>query len=502
MTNPETERQVQETATTVETVAGPSLVQEAIQATKQTSEEVVRELLHTLTEQALEGTVTFDRNLTQTFRKAIEAIEAKLTEQLSEIMHQERFQKLEGSWRGLHYLVFGAETGDELKINVINLSRQELYKDLDQATEFDQSEIWKKIYESEYGHAGGKPYGILIGDYEITNHPEDMELLRKISGVAASSFAPFITAASPQLFGFDSFTELTTPRDLAQIFSSTEYIPWRSFRDTEESRFVTLAMPRVLARPPYGSMTKRAEGFNFEEAPLDEKGKPLPMAHKDFCWMNAAYVLGERMANAFSETGFCVRIRGKNSGGKVENLPSYIFLSEEGDLDLKCPTEVGIAERRSVELDSLGFLPLCHYKGTDYAVFFGGQTAQKPKEYPTNPDATENSKICARLPYIMASSRFAHYLKVMGRDKIGSFMEVKDLEKWLNEKWIIQYVNANADASEEMKARYPLADARVEVHPVPGSPGEYNAIAYLRPWLQLEKITASMRLVAKIPKIS
>jgi type VI secretion system protein ImpC len=259
-------------------------------------------------------------------------------------------------------------------------------------------------------------------------------------------------------------------------------------------------LPRVLARLPYGSMTRRVELFNFEEAPLDETGKPLPMDHNHFCWMNAAYILGERMTNAFAETGFCVRIRGATSGGKVENLPTYVFLSEDGDLDLQCPTEVGIAERRSVELDRLGFLPLCHYKNTDYAVFFGAQTTQKPKIYPTNVEATENAAICARLPYIMATSRFAHYLKVMGRDKIGSFMEAHDLERWLNDKWILQYVNSNPDASAENKARYPLAEASVQVKPVPGSPGEYEAIAWLRPWLQLEKITASMRLVARIPK--
>jgi type VI secretion system protein ImpC len=494
------EKDKQKASVTTEAVEKPSLVEQAISATKQTKKEVLKELLQTVTEEALKGTVRYDRNLTQTFRKAIAAIDAHLSRQVTAIMHDERFQKLEGSWRGLDYLVKKSITGDELKIKVINLKRDELYKDLDKAIEFDQSEIWKKIYEREFGMPGGQPYGVLIGDYQISNHPEDIDLLTKMSSIASDAFAPFITAASPALLGLDNYTELSEPRDLSEIFSSNEYIQWKSFRESEESRFAVLTLPRVLARLPYGSKTRRVDEFNFEEAPLDEDGQALPMKNEDLCWMNAAYILGERMTNAFTETGFCVRIRGKSSGGMVRNLPSYIFLSEDGDIDQQCPTEIGIAERRSAELDRLGFLPLCHYKNTDYAVFFGGQTTQKPKEYMNNYDASDNAKICARLPYIMATSRFAHYLKVMGRDKIGSFAEANNLEKWLNEKWILQYVNANVDASEEMKARYPLADARVEVKPIPGSPGEYNAVAFLRPWLQLEKLKASMRLVARIPE--
>ena len=499
MTTPEEDKQGQPGAVSKESVEELSLIEEAIQATKQTDEKVMRDLMHTLAEEALKGTVRFDRNLNLSLRKAIDAIDGKLSEQVSAIMHDDKFKKLEGSWRGLKYLVKNSETNNELKIKALNLPKSELYKDLTKATEFDQSEIWRKVYETEFGMPGGEPYGVLIGDFEISKHPEDIELLTKMSEVSAAAIAPFISSASPELFGFDSYTELSIPRDLGSIFSTKEYIKWISFRDSDQSRFVTLTLPRVLARPPYGSSTKRIEEFTFEEAPIDEKGQTKQMNHDDFCWMNAAYVLGTRMTNAFSETGFCVRIRGKEGGGQVKDLPTYIFLSDDGDLDQQCPTEIGITERRSGELDRLGFLPLCHYKNTDYAVFFGGQTAHKPKIYDTE-DATNNAKICARLPYIMATARFGHYLKVMCRDKIGSFMEANNLEKWLNHKWILQYVNANEEASSEMKAKFPLAEASVEVKPVPGSPGEYNAVALLRPWLQLEKLTTSMRLVARIPK--
>jgi type VI secretion system protein ImpC len=383
---------------------------------------------------------------------------------------------------------------------VINCSKRELFKDLDRAVEFDQSQAFKKLYENEFGTPGGEPYGALIGDYEFTNHPEDIDLLSKMSNVAAAAFCPFITSASPQLFGFESYTELSKPRDLEKIFDTVEYTKWKSFRESEDSRFVTLTMPRVLARLPYGSMTMPVDEFDYEEGELDARGKPKPMAHENYCWMNAAYVLGARLTDAFAKYGFCVAIRGAEGGGKVEGLPAHVFISDDGDPDLKCPTEIGITDRREAEMSKLGFLPLCHYKNTDYAVFFGAQTAQKPKKY-DRPEATANAAISARLPYLMATSRFAHYLKVIGRDKIGSFMEVEDCQKWL-ERWIANYISADPKPSEDVKARYPLREAKIEVREVPGQPGTYNAIAWLRPWLQLEELTTSMRLVARIPQLS
>jgi len=485
-------------ATTTEATA--SLLDQIIINTKQTEPDRAQDLVKTLVEQALAGTVSFDRNLTRTFDQAVKAIDAKLSAQLNAIIHDPKFLKLEGSWRGLHYLVQNSETGTSLKLRVLNMSKRELGRDLSRAIEFDQSQLFKKIYENEFGTPGGEPYGALIGDYEWTNHPDDIESLRLMSNISAGAFAPFITAAGAGMFGFDSWTELSKPRDLAKIFDTVEFGKWRSFRDSEDSRFVNLVMPRVITRLPYGKATKPLDEFDYEEAPVDARGKALAMDHETYCWSNAAYVMGARLTDAFARTGFCTAIRGAEGGGKVENLPTHVFTSDDGDLDAKCPTEIGITDRRELELSNQGFLPLCHYKNTDYAVFFGGQTAQRPKKY-DRPDATANAAISARLPYIMASSRFAHYLKVMGRDKIGSFMEASNVETWLN-RWIQNYVNPNVDAGQDMKARFPLREARVEVKEIPGKPGSYNAIAYLRPWLQMEELTTSLRMVARIPAAS
>ena len=483
----------------VEEQAELSLLDQAIGATKQTEPDRAQELLKTLTEEAMKGTVTYSKNLTVTFNKAIEAIDAAMSKQLAAIMHHEKFKKLEGSWRGLNYLVMNSETGTNLKIRVFNASKRDLYKDLSKAVEFDQSQTFKKIYENEFGIAGGEPYGSLIGDFEFTNHPEDIELLEKISNVAAASFAPFVAAASPSLFGFDDYSELSKPRDLEKIFDSIEYAKWRSFRESEDARFVSLVMPRVLSRLPYGEDTKPVEEFGYEEAPRDAGGAAKSMDHEDYCWMNASYVMATRLTDAFAQHGWCTAIRGAEGGGKVENLPAHVFVSDDGDADQKCPTEIGITDRREAELSKLGFLPLCHYKNTDYAVFFGAQTAQKAKKY-DRPEATANAAISARLPYIMATSRFAHYLKIMARDKIGSFMEASDCEAWLN-RWILNYVNGNPDVGADMKAKYPLAEAKITVKEIPGSPGAYNAVAWMRPWLQMEELTTSMRMVARIPSL-
>ena len=475
-----------------------SFLEQAISATKQTSRNETEELLKTLTNEAMDGTVKWDKNLTVTINNAIAAIDKVMSIQLSAIMQNAKFQKLEGSWRGLNHLLSNSETSTDLKIRMLNISKKELSKDLEKAVEFDQSQIFKKIYESEFGTAGGEPYAALIGDYEFTGHPEDLDMLTSMSNVAAAGFCPFISAADPKMFGFDSFTELSKPRDLEKIFDSAEYVKWRSFRDSEDSRFVTLTMPRVLARPPYGTDTKPVEAFNFEEASLDTSGRQLESNHDEYCWMNAAYAMGTTLTQSYAEYGWGTSIRGAEGGGKVEGLPSHTFISDDGDTDQKCPTEIGITDRREAELSKLGFLPLCHYKNTDYAVFFGAQTAQKPKKF-DDPAATANAEISARLPYIMATSRIAHFLKIMARDKIGSFMEASDAEEWLN-RWIAGYVNASPGASAEMKARFPLAEANIEVKEVPGQPGVYSAVAWMRPWLQMEELSASMRMVATIPK--
>ena len=494
------EQQAQAAGAQAETKSG-SLLDAVISATPQTPKDAVTDMVKTLVQEAGKGTVSWDKNVTRTIEKAIASIDAAMSKQLAAVMHTAEFQKLEGTWRGFRHLVFSSETSAQLKIKVLNLPKKELFKDLDKAVEFDQSQIFKKLYENEFGSPGGEPYGSIVGDYEFLNHPEDIDLLTKMSSVAAAAFCPFVTAASPTLFGFKDYTELSKPRDLEKIFDTVEYTQWKSFRDSEDSRFVTLAMPRVLSRLPYGKGTKPVEEFNYEEVELDVKGKAKKVPHSSYCWMNAAYVLGAKLTEAYAKNGWCTAIRGVENGGKVEGLPAHVFTSDDGDPDLQCPTEIGITDRREAELSKLGFLPLCHFKNTDYAVFFGAQTAQKSKVYgPKDTNATANAAISSRLPYIMATSRIAHFLKVIARDKIGSFMEASDCQDWLT-RWISDYICADPKASSEMKAKYPLAEARIEVQEIPGHPGSYQAVAWMRPWLQLEELTTSLRMVAKIPQL-
>lgn len=495
------EMQAQESATeetaTQDQVEAISL-DTIVAATPQTESEHATDLVKNLVEKALEGTVTWDRNLTRTVNKAITLLDQKISKQLAAVMHHEELQKLEGSWRGFQHLVSNSRTGKTLKIKVLNVTKRELFKDLDKAVEFDQSQMFKKLYENEFGQAGGEPYGALIGDYQFTRDPEDIEMLEKISGVAAAAFCPFISGASAKLFGFEDFTELAKPKDLGRLFEAGDYMRWRGFRDSEDSRFVTLTMPRVLSRLPYGAKTKPIEAFGYEEAQVDDQGNALPMRHDDYTWMNAAYVMGAKLTESFADHGWCTTIRGAEGGGKVASLPTHLFMSDDGEQDAKCPTEIAITDRRENELSHVGLLPLCHYKNTDYAVFFGGQTTQRPKEY-DDLDATANAQISAGLPYIMAVSRIAHYLKVIARDKIGAKLERGDVEDFLK-RWIATYVCADEKPSAEMKSKYPLAEAEVEVREVPGKPGFYDAVAWLRPWLFFEELNASLRLVASIPK--
>lgn len=415
----------------------------------------------------------------------------KISSQLDEILHNPDFQKLEGSWRGLNYLVMNTETGTMLKLRILNVSKEEVLKDLEKAVEFDQSAMFKKIYEEEYGTFGGHPYSCLVGDYFFDRTPMDMDFLEKMSGVAASAHAPFLTAASPDLFDLDSFEHLGRPRDLAKSFESLELIKWNSFRKIEDSRYVSLTLPRVLIRMPYGDKTSPVEGLNYNENVEGAKSTA-------FCWTNTAYILAQRITNAFAHYGWTAAIRGVEGGGIVEDLPAYTFRTTDGDLALKCPTEVAITDRREKELSDLGFLPLCHCKNEDYAAFFGGQTTQHPKLYNLD-EANANANLSARLPYLLAASRFAHYIKVIMRDKIGSFMTRGNVEAYLN-NWLADYILLNDDAGQEVKAQYPLREGRIDVFEIPGKPGSYKAIVYLRPHFQLEELTASIRLVATLPK--
>ncbi|MBW9265786.1 MAG: type VI secretion system contractile sheath large subunit [Candidatus Thiodiazotropha sp. (ex. Lucinisca nassula)] len=470
-----------------------ALLQQEFKPKTERTKEAVTSAVQTLAEQVLKETSIVSDDAVETIEGIIAEIDRKLTEQVNLILHHEEFQKLEGTWRGLHYLVNNTETDEMLKIRVMNISKQELGKTLKKfkGTAWDQSPIFKKVYEEEYGQFGGEPYGCMVGDYHFDQSPPDVEMLTNMSKVAAAAHAPFIAGAAPTVMQMDSWQELANPRDLTKIFQTPEYASWRSLRESEDSRYVGLAMPRFLSRLPYGVKTDPVEEFDFEE---DTEGAQ----HNKYTWSNSAYAMAVNINRAFKMYGWTTRIRGVESGGAVESLPTHTFPTDDGGVDMKCPTEIAISDRREAELAKNGFMPLLHRKNSDFAAFIGAQSLQKPSEY-DDPDATANANLAARLPYLFASCRFAHYLKCIVRDKIGSFKEREDMEKWLN-KWIQNYVEPNpATASEEDKARKPLAAAEVVVSEVEGNPGYYTSKFFLRPHYQLEGLTVSLRLVSKLP---
>ena len=441
--------------------------------------------------QVLEGSMTVSRDAEAMINARIAQIDHLVSIQLNEIMHHPDLQRLEGSWRGLKYLLDQSETSDQLKIKVLNVNKRELLRDLQRAPEFDQSALFKKVYEEEFGIFGGSPFAALLGDYYFGKGPEDLELVERISQVAAAAHAPFLSAAAPEFFNIESYAQLDAPRDLAKVFDTTEYAKWKGFRLSEDSRYVALTCPRILMRVPYGKNSKPVDAFNYEEG-VDGTD------HSKYLWSNAAWALGARMTNAFALYGWCAAIRGVEGGGLVTGLPVHTFYTDEGDVAMKCPTEVPITDRREKELADQGFAPLVHCKGTDYAAFFSVQSAQRPKLYDKEA-ANANARLSTQIPYIMAVSRFAHYLKAMMRDKIGSFMSRQDCERWLNQ-WIVNYVTPDENASMAYKASHPLREARVDVSEVPGKPGAYRAVAFLRPHFQLDELSVSLRLVAELPQ--
>jgi type VI secretion system protein ImpC len=490
---PDVVANAQGSAATVETQESSLLdqiVEQGRFGTEVSARERGKDLVKEFVAQVLDGSMTIAKDAEMMINARIAQIDHLLSLQLNEILHHPQFQKLEGSWRGLKYLMDNSETGVGLKIRVLNATKKELLRDIEKAPEFDQSALFKKIYEEEYGVFGGAPFGAIVGDYEFGKHPEDMALLEGVSHIAAQAHAPFVSAASHDLLNLESFTQLDAPRDLAKIFDSSEYAKWKSFRQSEDSRYVALALPRTLGRLPYGAETKAIDEFRYEEH-VDGTD------HSKYLWMNAAYALASKMTQSYALYGMCVAMRGVEGGGLVEGLPAHSFATEEGDQALKCPTEVPITDRREKELADLGFVPLVHCKGTDYAAFFSVQSCQKPKVYDTD-SANANARLSTQLPYIMAVSRFAHYLKAMMRDKIGSFMSREEAERFLN-RWITKYVTPDDSASPATKAERPLREARIDVTEVPGKPGVYRAVAFLRPHFQLDELTVSLRLVAELP---
>ena len=469
-----------------------SLLNKEFKPKSDRAKDEVESAVRTLAEQVLQKSDIVSDDVTQTINAYIAELDRKITEQLNLVLHHPDFQKLEGAWRGLHYLVNSSETDQQLKIRVMNVSKKELGKTLKRykGTAWDQSPIFKKMYEEEYGQLGGEPYGCIVGDYYFDQSPPDVELLAGMGQVAAAAHAPFIAAANCTLLGMDSWSELSNPRDLAKITSTPDYAAWRSLRESDDSKYLALAMPRTLARLPYGSATNPVEEFNFEEDASGESEK--------YTWQNAAYAMAVNINRSFKEYGWCSRIRGIESGGIVEGLPVHTFPSDDGGVDMKCPTEIAISDRRSAELDKLGLMPLVHRKNSDMAAFIAAQSLHQPAEY-DDPDASANAALGARLPYIFASSRFAHYLKCIVRDKLGSFQDQQSMQKWLT-RWITQYVDGDpANSSDDVKSRRPLSAAEVIVEEVEGQPGFYTSKFYLRPHYQLEGLTVSLRLVSKLP---
>lgn len=470
-----------------------SLLQKEFRPKSDQAKTAVEAAVKTLAEQALSNTALISDDALRSIEGIIAEIDKKLTEQINLILHHEDFQQIESAWRGLHYLVNNTETDEMLKIRVMNISKKDMHKTLRKfkGTAWDQSPIFKKLYEEEFGQFGGEPYGSLVADYHFDHSPQDIELLGEMSKVAAAAHAPLITGAKPSLFQMDSWSELANPRDLTKIFQTPEYAAWRSLRESEDAKYVGLAMPRFLGRLPYGAKTEPVEEFAFEE---ETEGADS----SKYGWVNAAYGMAVNINRSFKEYGWCSRIRGVESGGTLENLPSHTFPTDDGGVDMKCPTEIAISDRREAELAKNGMMPLIHRKNSDSASFIGAQSLHKPAEY-DDPDAAANANLAARLPYLFATCRFAHYLKCMVRDKVGSFRSREAMQEWLQE-WINNYVDFNADISAEAeKARKPLAAAEVIVEEVEGNPGYYTSKFFLRPHYQLEGLSVSLRLVSKLP---
>jgi type VI secretion system protein ImpC len=479
---------------TQETSDFASLLTKEFKPKTDSARAAVEAAVQTLAQQALSNTQLIATDSLRSIEAIIAALDAKLTEQINVIMHTEDFQGLESAWRGLHHLVNNTETDETLKIRVLNISKKDVGRTLKKfrGTAWDQSPIFKKLYEEEFGQFGGAPYGLLLGDYYFDHSPQDVQLLGDIAQVAAAAHAPFIASTAPGVLQMESWSELANPRDLTKIFQTPEYAAWQSLRESEDSRYLGLCMPRFLSRLPYGEKTEPVEEFHFEE---DTEGADS----SKFCWSNAAYAMGTNITRAFKLYGWTSRIRGIESGGAVEGLPAFTFPTDDGGVAMKCPTEIAISDRREAELAKNGFMPLIHKKNSDFAAFIGAQSLQKPQEY-DDPAATANANLAARLPYLFASCRFAHYLKCMVRDKIGSTMTKTQLTNWL-QTWLNKYVDGSPDSSsEDWKATHPLAEGLVVVEENEENPGYYSAKFFLKPHYQLEGLTVSLRLVSRMPK--
>ena len=456
-------------------------------------EEEVEKGISTLVTQALQDQSVISDDVLDTVDAMIMALDRKISAQMNEILHHPDFQQVEGAWRGLEYCVTNSEPDATLKIKVMNVSLTELQQDArdSRGGKFDNSPTFKKVYEAGLGTLGGEPFGCLVGDFQFDQSPPSVTVLKHLAKIASASHSPFFSSASPALLGRDSWTELPQIYDVGEVFENKEYAQWKTFRESEDARYVGLCLPRVLSREPYGPNTLPVEAFNFEEETDGHAGSK-------YAWMNAAYAMAANVARAHKDYGWTVQIRGVQSGGEVINLPVHTFETEEGDTDLKCPTEVSITARREAELSKAGLIPLVHRQNTDKAAFIGAQSVYKPRQF-ADPDATASDNLSSRIPYMFAVSRFAHYLNHMIRDKIGSTHEREQLQRDL-QNWITQYVHLSpSNASDADKAKRPLAAAEVKIVEDPENPGYYLGNFYLRPHFQLEGMDIGMSLVSKLP---
>ena len=449
-----------------------------------------RTMLHGFIEEATKAGVRVDGTAKRALAARIVALDRLISQQVNAVLHNEKFQKLEASWRNLDKLVRENELSSSMKVRVFNCHRKELERDFARAPGFDQSMFFKHVYESEFGTLGGSPFTFLVGDMEFGRQPTDIQFLRDIAAVASMAHAPFLASAAPGMLDLDSFTELDRPIDIAKIFETSEMASWNSLRSSADSRYLALTAPRVLVRLPWGAETAPVETIDFVE---DVDGDD----HSKYLWGPSSWALAGQIMKSFSEYGWPSAIRGTETGGKVGSLPLHSFPSLSGTKISKCPTETTITDRREKELSDQGIISLCHARNTDYAVIFSGATVNRPQAY-VDDEANANARLSASLPYILACARFAHYLKAIMRDKIGGFTTGAEVERFLS-SWIAQYVTADDTASHATKARYPLREARVQVKDIPGRPGAYTAVAHLRPHFQLEELTASLRLVAELP---
>lgn len=447
------------------------------------------------------------RDIVEALGRDIAYIDRLLTGQVNAILHHPAFQQLEASWRGLWYLTgqaqeacdAAADSGQQtrLLVRIRNISKRELKRDFERAIEFDQSYTFKAIYEEEFGMAGGEPYGAIIGDYEFSNRLEDIELLTSMSEVSAAAFAPFVTSAAPALLGLDDFSTLEQPLNLPSAFQHLDYLKWRAFRDREESRFVGLTLPRVLMRLPHEDDGTRRDGFRFrEEVTGPDRSKYL--------WGSSAYAFGGVLARAYAASGWFAEIRGVDrgviGGGLVLGLDTHSFTTDALGIAPKSSPEVSIREEQEKELSNLGLIPLCHLPDTELCAFFSNQSTQKPKSY-SEEAATVNARISAMLQYMMCASRFAHYLKVAARNKVGGMTGEQELENYLND-WVQKYVAPDRRAAPDQKAKFPLREAQVEVREIPQKPGNFRLVMHLLPHFQLDDLTASLRLVSNLAPVS